>query len=261
MPNFVKLAIITIVAHIFLCSAAPKSENAGRKPPAISITSMEIPYAYTEDGSGVYHTILNKLSEGYDNNIDITFMPSARFDRALHERKSDCYYISTDNQASLAEDGIDLNDLEFIGPIKDLKIMAYIPKGNPIPKSTDDLKSLRLIIDVNLQQAMLKHGLHTKFMLQDQKRMIKMLAMKRAEAMIGFNFDIDLIGAQLGLTNAIQETPVVLRTMTDGILCYKTQNSSIFRQHLRTQMKKLNETGWIKEAFDNFFKTIALQAN
>ena len=108
----------------------------------ISIASMEIPLAYEENGSGVYNNVLDKLTQGYQGNIQTSFYPAARFDRVMAGRSADCAYIATDSLNVWEAEGVMPEELEFIGPVNTLYVVVYIPSDATDVTTIEQVKAL-----------------------------------------------------------------------------------------------------------------------
>ncbi len=238
----------TLALHIFGTSSA----IALQQEDPITVASMEIPYAYEENGEGVYHTVLAKLTEGYEGQINVNFVPSARFNRLITNRAVDCDYIGTDKTDRWVNDGIKADELEFIGPIRTLYVSVYVPAGKPIPKDIADLNNFNLASDVNLLQTIHKLGIKEKFSLQSQTQMLNLLSIGRINALIGYDFDLDLLAPKLGVQDKIVKTSLKLDKLVDGIVCFKTERTAKLRKHMREKLDEITKSGWLDAEFDKF---------
>lgn len=244
---FLQLVYSLIFASLIAGSAVSQETS-----PTISIVSMEIPKAYTPNGDGVYNRVFDELVKGYDGNIDIGFYPSARFNRIMSTRGGDCDYIATDNTSRWQSSGISPDELEFIGPINQLHVVAYIPIDAKDVRSPDDLKGLSLASDVNLLDTIHGLGIKETFALQSQPQMLSLLAVNRIEAMIGYDFDLDFLSREMGLTDKVKKASLRLSTVSDGLVCFKTERTEQFRAHVRERFEVLSESGWLAEAFADY---------
>lgn len=240
--------VLALVFASFVTVSAVSQETS----PAISIVSMEIPKAYTPDGDGVYNRVFNELVKGYDGEIDIGFYPSARYNRIMSTRGGDCDYIATDNTARWQSSGVLPDELEFIGPINQLHVVAYIPIDAEDVRSPDDLKGLSLASDVNLLDTIHSLGIKETFALQSQPQMLSLLAVNRIEAMIGYDFDLDFLSREMDLTDKVKKASVRLSTVSDGLVCFKTERTEQFRAHVRERFKVLSDSGWLADAFADY---------
>ncbi len=248
-----------MLAVLYLISSHPLSAE---DQPNIHIMSMEIPLAFENNGQGVYHTILKALIEGYSGKIDVTFIPSlARFSRMMINREMDCNYISTENLTHWQQNGIQAHELEFIGPIRELYVTAYVPSGGFVPTSIDELKTMRLASDINLLTVIHKHGLKETFALQSQIQMLNLLSISRIDALIGYDFDLDMLAPRLGIADKIVKTDIKLNKLVDGIVCFKNQKTAAFRAHLKKRINHITKNGWLDAEFDKFLSVQKTQRN
>ena len=122
-------------ALLFLTTLGAYIPAAADEASTINIASLEIPYAYEEDGRGVYHSVFKELTKGYDGEYGITFYPSARLTRLMTNRDLDCNYIATETLDAWEKNGISADELEFIGPIRELfvpsmyRLVALYPQA------------------------------------------------------------------------------------------------------------------------------------
>ena len=241
--------VSTLLSSFFLASIADAQPTDGD----ITVASMEIPYAYTETGDGVYNTVLKKLTEGYKGEVNVSFMPSARFNRLMINREVDCDFIGTEKTDRWEKDGISADDLEFIGPIRELFVTVYVPAGGKVPKDIEELKTMRLASDVNLVRTIHRYGIKEAFALQSQVQMLNLLSIARIEALVGYDFDLDTLAPRLGVVDKIKKTDIRLDKLVDGIVCFKNEKTAPFRAHLRKRLKEVTENGWLDAEFEKFF--------
>ena len=218
----------------------------------ISIASMEIPLAYEENGNGVYNDVLDRLTEGYQGNIQTSFYPAARFSRVMSGRGADCAYIATDSLNVWEAEGVMPEELEFVGPINTLYVVVYIPSDAPDVTIIEEVKQLNLASDINLLGVIHQLGIKENLALQSQVQMLNLLAINRINGLIGYDFDLDFLSRELGLSGKMKKASVRLGSLTDGILCFKTEKTAVFRAHLRRQLSEIEASGWLKEAFADY---------
>lgn len=233
-------------------SVAKNPVKAQDTSPAISIVSMEIPKAYTPAGDGVYNHVFDELTKGYTGPVNVSFYPSARYNRIMTSRGGDCDYIATDNLARWQSQGIMPDELEFIGPINQLHVVAYVPIDAADIQSPQELVGLNLASDVNLLETIHGFGIKETFALQSQPQMLNLLAVKRIEALVGYDFDLDFLSREMDLSDKVKKASVRLRTVNDGMVCFKTERTKEFRSHVKGRFKTLSESGWLTEAFADY---------
>ncbi|WP_262693649.1 hypothetical protein [Kordiimonas aquimaris] len=245
-----------LIGSLLLCVSTsawalqvPDSADAS---PDISIASMEIPLAYEENGNGVYNDVLKKLTEGYTGNINTSFYPAARFDRIMSGRSADCAYIATDSLSVWESEGIMPDELEFIGPVNTLYVVVYIPSDAPDVTTLEEVKRLNVASDVNLLGVIHSLGIKETLALQSQVQMLNLLAVKRINGLIGYDFDLDFLSRELGHSDKMKKASVRLDSLTDGVLCLKTEKTASFRAHLRARLSELEDSGWLKKAFADY---------
>ncbi|MCK0068183.1 transporter substrate-binding domain-containing protein [Kordiimonas laminariae] len=248
----------SLLALLFLSLSGETS--ADDTSATINIASLEIPYAYEENGVGVYHKVLEELTKGYDGNYNITFYPSARLTRLMINRDLDCNYISTGALDAWENNGITADELAFVGPIRELFVTVYVPASSPVPMSIEELRNLRLASDVNLLRVIRKYGLKEDFSLQSQVQMLNLLSIGRIEALVGFDFDLDTLAPRLGVSDKITKTDIKLDKLVDGIICFKNEKTAPFLAHLQSRLKEITESGWLDAEFDKFFKSQGVHA-
>lgn len=247
--------VVPFLLAVLLTPQAQSAQASSSQVPGddITVASMEIPYAYTETGDGVYNRVFRKLTEGYKGTVNVSFVPSARFNRLVTNREVDCDFIGTEKLGRWEADGIKADELEFIGPIRELYVTVYVPRGHPIPETIDDLKTMRIASDVNLLHTVHKYGIKEAFALQSQVQMLNLLSIARIEALIGYDFDLDMLAPRLGVSDKIIKTDVKLDKLVDGIVCFKNARTAAFRSHLRARLIEITENGWLDAEFDRFF--------
>lgn len=218
----------------------------------ISIASMEIPMAYEKNGSGVYNRVFDELIKDYTGAVKTSFYPAARFDRLMATRGADCAFVATESLDLWVDHGIQPEEFEFIGPVHTLNVVVYIPIDADDITEVDQIKNLNLASDVNLVSTIRSLGIKENLALQSQIQMLNLLAVGRINGLIGYDFDLDLLSKQLGLRDRIKKASISLDKLTDGFLCFKTDKTKIFRQHLRQRLTQLKSSGWLKQAFDGY---------
>lgn len=243
------------LSTILLLTAAwgQAQEEQTRNENDIIFGGMEIPHAYQENGEGVYHQVFDELIRGYDGTTRRIFMPSARLKRLTAKREIDCLFISTDSPDFWEMSKIEIDEVEFIGPIRELHITVYTPKGGKMPKQVDDLKTMRLASDINILPTLRKYGLKEVFSLQSQIQMLNLLSINRIEALIGFDFDLDMLAPRIGVSDKIVKTDIKLDKLVDGMACFKTKKTEKIRAHVRERLNAITESGWLDNTFEKFF--------
>ena len=235
-----------------LCFACLPSTLAQEPDPDIAVASMEIPKAYMPSGDGVYNRVFNRMIEGYEGDVDVSFYPSARYNRIMTNRQADCDYIATDRLDRWADEGIAASELEFIGPVNQLEVVIYVPTHAPDIETIDQLSGLNLVSDVNLLDTIHALGIEETFALQSQTQMLNLLSVNRIDAMIGYDFDLDLLSREMGLSEKVKKSTLRLGTLRDGIVCFKTERTKAFRAHLQKQFETLKQAGWFEEIFKGY---------
>lgn len=218
----------------------------------IKVASMEIPYVYQEKGSGVYNHVLNRLIDGYGGTVQTIFYPSARYNKVMIGRAADCDYIATDALDRWQEHGVKPSELEFIGPINTLSVVVYIPADAADVTTVAEIQKLSIASDVNLLQTIHQHGIQEVFALQDQRQMLKLVAIKRIQGLIGYDFDLNFLSHHMGLRKKLKKASVILDTVDDGIVCFKNENTAAFRTHLRSRLDEISDSGWLDELFSRY---------
>lgn len=217
------------------------------KRPEIKIASMTIPFAYEQNGEGVYNQVFDKLIEGYDGPVKVTFLPAARLNRAMAMHTTDCIYISTGTDKNRGD-----AEYKFIGPINTVAVVAYTAADAPDITASAQLKDLSIASDVNLVRFLNSLGIEEDHKLQSQTQMIKMLAAGRIDALIGYDFDLDFLTRKLGIKNQLKKATIRLGVVDDGISCLRNGKTEAFFTHVSTRVKLLQDSGWFDEAFKEY---------
>lgn len=251
MIRSIKLA--RIIAVCFFSTAAMGSEDPAPGTQAdVAIGSMSIPFAYEQNGAGVYNQIFDKLVEGYQGNIDVTFYPSNRLSRAVETRQIDCLYIATENVANNGGANSPYRELEFIGPVNLVSVVVYLPASSDDITNIDQLDGLKIASDVNLVPFINGLGIQEDFDLQSQLQMIEMLVAGRVDALIGYDFDLDFLTKKQGVRNQLKKASIRLLTIGDGIACFSNEKMKPFRDHMKAQLKQMSDSGWLDEALKDY---------
>ena len=232
------------------CIAVPAL--AQDNPPTIEIGSMTIPFAYEQNGEGVYNDVFNKLTEGYDGPINVTFLPAARLDRAMKRHSIDCVYISADTDVDRGDADDGYNDYRFIGPINTVSVVVYTAADAPDITAASQLNSLVVASDVNLVRFINSLGVEEDHKLQSQTQMIRMLAAGRVDALVGYDFDLDFLTRKLGVGDQLKKASIRLSVVDDGISCLQNEKTGRFLNHITTRIKSLREKGWFDEVFKDY---------
>ena len=231
---------------------APTVAQGTNAPPPIDIASMSIPFAYEENGDGVYNDIFDKLLEGYSGPTKITFLPAARLDRAMKQRSTDCIYISADTDRNRGDEGSGYADYKFIGPINTISIVAYTMADAKDITEPSQFKGLVVASDVNLVRFINSIGIQEDLKLQSQTQMIKMLAAGRVDALIGYDFDLDFLTKKMNVRNKLRKATIHLDEVDDGISCLQNEKTAAFVNHVTKRMKLLRDRGWFDEVFKDY---------
>ncbi|UTW55157.1 ABC transporter substrate-binding protein [Kordiimonas sp. SCSIO 12610] len=216
-------------------------DKTSSQHPDIKIGSQEIPKAYWEGGDGDYNKVLDYLIAGYPGKVEVTFLPSSRLNRFLDSGLVDCSYISvTPNSETM----------EFIGPTNTISVTAYTRNGLKDIKKPDDLISIPFAIDVNLKSIARQHDLEPAMSLQSQTQMISLLAKGRIDALVGYDYDLDLLVSELNYTDQLKKTSIKFAEFEDGMTCHRTEKTQKFREIVKQNLIKARETGFLREIFD-----------
>ncbi len=252
----IRFYIVFLVSLSFSAAALPAgtldSESEDAMHPALKIASMEIPHAYEPNGKGVYNEIFAKLTEGYKGDLNVSFYPSARYNRVMTSRGADCDYIATDHLDRWKDHGITSNDLEFIGPVNTLFVILYIPVDAPDVTTIEQIKALTLASDINLLNVIHDHGIKEKFALQSQTQMLNLLAIGRISGLIGYDFDLDFLSKKMGVADKMKKATIRLSQLNDGIVCFKTERTAAFRAHLWKSLNNIKTSGWLENALKDY---------
>lgn len=239
-------AALSLAAPFNIASRAQDTENA------ITVASMTIPFAYDENGEGVYNDVFNKLVEGYGGPIKVTFLPAARLDRAMKLRQTDCIYISADTDKDRGDGNTGYADYKFIGPVNTISVVVYTRDEAPDISKIEQLDNLVVASDVNLVRFINSLGIQEDHKLQSQVQMIKMLAAGRADALIGYDFDLDFLSKKIGIHRELKKASIRLDRVDDGISCLRNLKTERFFTHITERLKILQDTGWLHEAFKDY---------
>lgn len=242
------LAVATLSSAILFNSAS----NAQQEADAISIASMTIPFAYDENGDGVYNDVFDQLVEGYEGPVKVTFLPAARLDRAMKLKQTDCIYISADTDRDRGDNNTGYGDYKFIGPVNTISVVVYTKASAPDISETKQLDDLIVASDVNLVRFINALGIQEDHKLQSQIQMIKMLAAGRADALIGYDFDLDFLTKKLGIRDQLKKASIRLDKVNDGISCLRNEKTERFFTHVTRRLKTLQDNGWLDEAFKDY---------
>lgn len=218
----------------------------------ISVASMSIPFAYEQQGNGVYNQIYDKLTEGYEGPVRVTFLPPNRLSRAIQTRQTDCIYIATDAMASHNATDSSYRDLEFIGPVNQVSVVVYTMADTPDITEKSQLAGMKVASDVNLVPFISSLGIKDDFHLQSQLQMLEMLVAGRVDALIGYDFDLDFLSKKQGVRDKLRKASIRLDTVGDGFACFKNEKTARFRSHLKSRLKTLTDSGWLDEALKDY---------
>lgn len=237
---------------LFSIEVIANEETASFSHVDISVGSMSIPFAYEQNGDGVYNQIFNRLVEGYEGRIDITFFPSNRLSRAVEARQIDCLYIATETIANNGDANSPYRELEFIGPVNLVSVVVYLPADAADITEIDQLKGLSIASDVNLVPFVNDLGIQEDFDLQSQIQMIEMLVAGRVDALIGYDFDLDFLTRKQGVRGQLKKASIKLLTIGDGIACFSNEKIKPFRDHMKARLKDMTDSGWLDEALKDY---------
>jgi ABC-type amino acid transport substrate-binding protein len=215
--------------------------NQSDKYPTIQIGSQEIPMAYWEGGDGDYNKILDYILADYPGKVEITFLPSTRLTKFFTEGDLDCTYVSTDGFREGAE---------FIGPINTISVTAYTRNELPDISKPEDLQSIPFAIDVNLVDLVKRNALKPAMSLQSQEQMIDLLAKGRIDALVGYDYDLDLLVKEMNHTDKLKKASVVFAELKDGMMCHKTEKTKLFRNIVMKNILKAEKEGFFEAIFD-----------
>jgi len=240
---------LTAAIIIFGLSWAASAQNDdATASPAISIASLQEPPINSEDGEGVYNAILDKLIDGYNGPVNVTFFPIERLHRAVNSGQAHCFYIANDNTPP---DNLRLLNHEFIGPIDSLSIVAYIRKDAPDIKTLANLKLLTVAADFNILGFINKLGIKETFALQNQSQLVNMLEKGRVSVLLGYDFGLDAIIKMTGRTDKIKKASLRLKSINTGMSCIVNDHTSVFSAHVKTKLKAIRDSGWLERTFKN----------
>jgi hypothetical protein len=210
--------------------------------PLIKIGSQEIPKAYWENGNGDYNKVLDYLIAGYPGKVEVTFLPSSRLNRFFNEGIVDCLYVSVKKNRT---------DVEFLGPTNKVTITAYVRNDHADIQTPQDLSDIPFAIDFNLKTFAENHSLSPSLSLQSQIQMIDLLAKGRIDALVGYDYDLDLLVKEMDYANQLKRASIKFAEFEDGMTCHKTEKSKTFREMVRTNIIKAQKTGFLKKIFDH----------
>ena len=211
--------------------------------PAISIASLHEPPINSEDGNGVYNAILDKLIDGYNGPVNVTFFPIERLHRAVNTGKAHCFYIANDNTPP---DNLQLLNHKFIGPISNLTIVAYTRIDAPDIKTLANLKLYTVAADFNIVGFINKLGIKETFALQNQSQLVNMLEKGRVSVLIGYDIGLDAIIKMTGRNDKIKKASLQLKTLHTGMSCIENDRTAFFSAHVKTKLKAIRDNGWLE---------------
>jgi ABC-type amino acid transport substrate-binding protein len=221
--------------------AQDQTTDKSGKYPTIKIGSQEIPKGYWEGGNGDYNKILDYLLEGYPGKVEVTFLPSTRLTKFFEEGDLDCTYVSTD---SLREGA------EFIGPVNTISVTAYTRNELPDITKPEELKNIPFAIDVNLVGVAERNKLEPAMSLQSQEQMVDLLVKGRIDALVGYDYDLDLLTKEMKHTDKLKKTSIVFYELKDGMSCHATDRTKLFRDTVKQNISEAHAEGFFKAIFD-----------
>ena len=238
-------------AH-FLQSAVHADTHTRQKVeilPPIHIVSQELPKAYWPDGDGDYNRVFDRLVADYAGEVNTLFLPSERLIRHFVHKAADCVYIATDNMDAYAHHGITRDMVDFIGPVNQIMVTAFVRQDAPDIARPQDLADLSFAIDVNLREVVKPYGLTPALSLQSQVQMIDLLQMGRIDALVGFDYDLMLLSRELDLIGQVKPTSINLMAMKDGMICHRNSQTAAFVAHTRKNLETARKKGFLTDIF------------
>ncbi|GEM_PF-3919822 len=227
-----------------------KPGKGDHKSPDITVSAQEIPMAYWQGGDGHYNKVFDLMVEGYGGTVKTTFLPSERSIRMFINNEADCSYVHTSGLEQYSEYGIDPEELIFIGPINEISVTAYVQTGSPDIQAPEDLKGKMFAVDVNLVEFIRSQGITESMALQSQVQMIELLAKGRVDALVGWNYDLDLLVKKLNLRDELQTTSMHLNNLVDGMVCHKNGKTTEFIETARKQLGRATSNGTLTAIFN-----------
>jgi hypothetical protein len=227
-----------------------KPGKGDHKSPDITVSAQEIPMAYWQGGDGHYNKIFDLMVDGYGGTVKTTFLPSERSIRMFVSKEADCSYIHTSNLSQYNDLGINPNNLIFIGPINEINVTAYVQTGSDDIKALEDLKGKTFAADVNLVDFIRSQGVKESMALQSQVQMIELLAKGRVDALVGWDYDLDLLVKKLNLEDKLQPTSMNLDPLVDGMVCHRNDKTKEFVKAAQTQLNHATSNGTLAAIFN-----------
>ena len=86
--------------------------------------------------------------------------------------------------------------------------------------------------------------------LQSQVQMIDLLVKGRIDAMIGFDYDLDLLVKELNYQDKLKKTSIVFSEEQDGMTCYANSKTKLFRDIVKKNLQKAHDTGFLNKVFN-----------
>ncbi len=240
----ISAAGLAVLMSAFGAYAFGQQGSGAADAPTMRIVSLEIPYTYQPGGSGPYNQVFDRLVDGYAGDVVVDFLPSGRARRTFLEPDRHCLFVSTDSFMDPDAPG---STVEFIGPVLTLSVTAYVRADGPPLSAPADLRTTPFAIDVNLRRIAREHGLEPLFSIQDQVQMVELLTQGRVEALVGFDYDLELISNRLNVRDKVRPTALVFETTSDGITCKTTPETAAFRALLRKNLDVISSSGWLEK--------------
>ena len=212
---------LTLTFALLLSIVSNKATSQPNELGKVIITAPELVNLVTADGSGSYQQAFAAIFKQSGIKVDEMFFPLERAIRHFESGKSDCIYTNVD--AILGRGKVSPQNVYTSYPINIATLHLFTSKSTPLIRSLKQIEAHRLsIIGVNGYQFYYGERITSSdyehlILVSDEKRALKMLKKRRADALVGFMPDYTR-----HLDELHYDPQLKLSEIYDGLTCRRT---------------------------------------
>lgn len=243
---------LTLALALLLTIVSNRVTSQPNELGRVIITVPELVNLVTAEGDGSYQQAFAEVFKQSGIKVDEIFFPLERALRHFESGKSDCIYTNVD--AILGRGKVSSHNIYTSYPINIATLHLFTLKSAPVIRSLKQIEERRLsIIGVNGYQFYYGERITSSdyehlILVSDEKRALKMLKKRRADALVGFMPDYTRHLDELQYDQQLK-----LSEIYDGLTCRRTPKGKKVIELISPTIEAMHKNGAIEKILGDEF--------
>lgn len=215
----------------------------------VTIVGTLIPGVLDDAEPGPYNEIYRIITEGFPGEIEFSLVPIRRAQRSFYNRQAMCTFVGSNAVQFLTARGIDINDVIFSTAIKHINVRVYTMPSVPIVNSSDQLAGKVVALDIaagglDVFKEMFLPDDSIVISTNSVEQAFALLAQGRVDAVIAFDFDVDMLKKQLpGISEVVHAPGYAIAANDDLLSCWRTPETEALIEYVNIKLAGIREDG------------------